>query len=274
MNAGLANGHPAPPAAIQGGDRSAAEPGALLSPSQANCFLECPAKWYFRYLLELPDPPNAARALGTCVHSAIEAHMVAKFDGHPLTPAETIAEYVSAWQAMFPLIEWSEEDKPGELAELGALLVAVWLRDAAPGIEPAAIERPVHGEIGGVSVRGFIDLLDTEGRVIDTKTASKKPHGVQADYRLQVTTYAMLEPKASGAARLVTLTKTKTVACVEQSFEVTGADRRYAESIYPLVQDGVRSGIYPPRRNSFLCSRKYCGYWRQCEREFGGEVSS
>ena len=42
--------------------------------------------------------------------------------------------------------------------------------------------------------------------------------------------------------------------------------------MYPMVQDGMRIGLYIPNRAGFLCSRRYCGYWRRCEREFGGAV--
>jgi hypothetical protein len=37
-------------------------------------------------------------------------------------------------------------------------------------------------------------------------------------------------------------------------------------------QVAMRDGIYPPRRRSPVCARRYCGYWRECEREFGGRV--
>jgi hypothetical protein len=39
----------------------------------------------------------------------------------------------------------------------------------------------VQGDIAGVKVRGIVDLLDTDGRVLDFKTASKRPNGVAAN---------------------------------------------------------------------------------------------
>jgi hypothetical protein len=62
-------------------------------------------------------------------------------------------------------------------------------------------------------------------------------------------------------------------ASVQQSCEIGAEERRYAERLYPMVQEAMRDGIYPPRRASPLCSRRYCGYWRECEREFGGHVA-
>lgn len=43
------------------------------------------------------------------------------------------------------------------------------------GFEPAAVELPITGEIGGVAVRGYVDLLDTIGRVIELKSAAREP---------------------------------------------------------------------------------------------------
>ena len=79
-------------------------------------------------------------------------------------------------------------------------------------------------------------------------------------------------PKRHIAARLYTITKTKTPAVVQQTVEITAEDRAYAEYIYPAVQDGMRCGEVLPRRSSNLCSRKHCAYWRECQADYGGYV--
>ncbi len=82
----------------------------------------------------------------------------------------------------------------------------------------------------------------------------------------------MITLSASGACRLDTVTKGKTVSVIKKSFTVTEKDRQYAEVIYPMVQDSIREGIFLPRRSSSLCSKRYCGYWSVCEKEYGGTV--
>jgi CRISPR/Cas system-associated exonuclease Cas4 (RecB family) len=42
--------------------------GELLSPSQVNTYLTCPAKWYFRYLVGLSEPATGSLALGKAFH--------------------------------------------------------------------------------------------------------------------------------------------------------------------------------------------------------------
>lgn len=43
----------------------------VLSPTQVSQFLNCPAKWMFRYLLDLKEPTTAATALGKAFHETI-----------------------------------------------------------------------------------------------------------------------------------------------------------------------------------------------------------
>jgi hypothetical protein len=117
-----------------------------------------------------------------------------------------------------------------------------------------------------------VDLLDSEGRIIDLKTAAKKPTGISHDYAFQLTSYTMITPGATGECRLDTITKTKTIQIVQEPWRIGVDDRRYAETMYPMIQDGMRTGLYIPNRAGFLCSRRYCGYWRRCEREYGGAV--
>jgi RecB family exonuclease len=120
--------------------------------------------------------------------------------------------------------------------------------------------RLLQAEIGGVKIRGIVDLLDTDGRVLDFETASKRPNEISAEHSLQLTTYAMITPGASGLCRLDTGTKTKTVQVIQQSYQVGSEDRRFAEALYPMVQESIQDGIYPPHRSSPMCSRRYCGY--------------
>ena len=63
----------------------------------------------------------------------------------------------------------------------------------------------------------------------------------------------------------------KTVSLIQKSFFINEKDRHYAETIYPMVQDSIREGIFLPRRSSPLCSR-FCGFWNVCEKEYGGSV--
>lgn len=164
-----------------------------------------------------------------------------------------------------------------------AAMLAVWIEHVAPQLRhvAAVIELRMEGSIGGVRVQGTADVITEAGMVVDLKTSKRKPAGVSQSHRLQLATYCALADQATTshgrrqqhtAARLVTITRTKTPAAVPQTIEITEADFRYAEWAYRTAQEEMRAGSILPRRSSLLCSRENCAYWQQCEDEYGGCV--
>ena len=116
--------------------------------------------------------------------------------------------------------------------------------------------------------------MTTDGTIIDVKTASRKPSGVAADHALQLATYAELLPGASGATRIDALVSTKEPQLVQIAHTPGEAGRRLVEHIYPPVAEGIAGGLYVPNRNATSCSRRYCAFTDQCEKEFGGHVKA
>jgi RecB family exonuclease len=239
--------------------------GTVLSPSQVRTFRDCSAKWYYKYALGLPDPPNGSLVRGRVVHQMAEAFFRAKLDGGSPDPDDLQASFEQAWDREAAGAAFGADEDVDLLKRQAAILTRKYLDEVAPEIEPAALELSVQGVIGDVPLRGFVDLLDTSGRVIDLKTAARKPTGVSADYAFQVATYARLCPGASGKARIDTLV-------VTQEYTVSPADLKMTVKLYPLVREAMREGIYLPNRSSNLCSFKQCSFAAECEGEFGGRV--
>lgn len=261
-------------------------PGDVLSPSSANTYLGCSAKWYFRKIEKLPDPASGALTQGKAVHAAIGANLEQKLETkRDLAPIGVQAIYNDAWSLLVrgespdrsgkPELptEFRDDEDPEELKAQGLALTLKYLDEACPSIQPAAIELPIAGSIGGVMVRGYIDLLDVHGDVLDLKTGARKPSEIGSDYRFQVATYAQLCPHASGTARVDTLVKTKTPQLIQLTCTIDQTDVDSTQKVYPVVQRGIRGGFFAPNRGSNLCSRKYCSFWRACERNFGGKVA-
>ena len=69
--------------------------------------------------------------------------------------------------------------------------------------------------------------------MLDFKTASERPNGAATEHSLQLTTYAMITPGAGGLCGLDTVTKSKTVQVVQQSYQVGAEDRCLAETFTP-----------------------------------------
>jgi RecB family exonuclease len=248
-------------------------PGEVLSPSQASTFLSCSAKWWFRYGLGLPDPAGGAATRGRAVHRAIEHYMRAKIAGVILDPSDLAGEWDAIWDEVATEAEFATSDDVEDLKASGARLAHKYLAEAAPAIEPVAVEVPISGTIAGVPVRGIIDIIEGEGRVIDIKTTSRKPSKISGDHAFQLATYvALLGDGGSGEARLDSLVATKDPQLIQIEHSSGESGGKLVERMYPLVAEGIAGGLYLPNRSSSVCSRRYCSFADACELEFGGVV--
>ena len=246
---------------------------ALLSPSQVRTFLACQARWWFKYGLMLPDQKNSSLALGLAIHRALEVNFQEKIQTHEdLDTAGVVMLFRDAWMEQVGQTHFMEGENQQDLRRTGERLVAKYMDEIAPQVEPAAVELDVAGEISGVAVRGRVDILDVDGQIIDIKTASRRPSWVSPDYAFQLATYRQITPGASGEVRIDSLVKTATPQVVQQTYTVSEADLRATQILFPMVQEAMGSGVYCPNRQSLLCGQKHCGFWKHCEQEFGGSV--
>lgn len=246
--------------------------GTLLSPSQVKCFLGCSARWWFRYGLGLPDQRGGSLVRGAAVDKTVMWALRNKLQGVAYEVEDAGEVYEAAWDAECENASFAPDESPEELKRSGAILARKYLEEAVPEIEPRDVQLKVAGEIAGVKVQGFVDLIDTSGRIIDLKTAAKSPSGIDSDYRFQLATYRQLAPGASGEARLDTVVATKVPKLVRIDYTVSVADQLMTQHLYPHVREGIREGLYFPNRSSNLCSRKYCAFADACCKEFGGAV--
>jgi CRISPR/Cas system-associated exonuclease Cas4 (RecB family) len=250
-----------------------ADPTPVLSPSQVRTFLDCQARWWFKYRLQLPERKTSSLALGLAVHRALELNFREKLETREdLETTVVVMIFRDAWMEQAGQTEFTPDESQQDIRRTGERLVAKYMDEVAPRIEPAAVELDVQGDIAGVGVRGRVDLLDDEGRLIDIKTASRRPSWVSPDYAFQLATYRQITPGASGEARIDCLVKTNTPQIVQQGYTVGEADLQATRVLFPLVREAMGSGTYCPNRQSMLCSQKHCSFWKQCEQEFGGRV--
>ena len=105
----------------------------VLSPSQISQFLNCPAKWMFRYLLDFKDPGTAATALGTAFHETIAHNFRQKREtARDLPLAECLEFFRNAFGRQLETIRLQKDEHPMELLELGETMVAKYIWEAAP----------------------------------------------------------------------------------------------------------------------------------------------
>jgi len=158
--------------------------GEVLSPSQVRCFMDCQMRWWFKYALKSPDPATGKMALGRAVHAALTQNFALKVETQEDLPVTgVVALFRDAWAREREQTEFRDDEDPAELGVCGEALVSKYMDQAAPLIEPAAVEIRVEGTIGGIRVQGWIDLMDVDGRIIDLKTAARKPSGIESEWQ-------------------------------------------------------------------------------------------
>lgn len=248
--------------------------GAVLSPSQIRTLMDCSARWWYKYGLQIPEPPNANLAIGNAVHAAIAYNFEQKIASGADRPIAEVLEHLEEdWYVAIEDVEFRDDEDPAQLAGQARGLVELYLRDAAPAIQPAAVELKVEGAIAGVQVQGRLDILESNGRIRDLKTSSRKSAAVTNEQRFQLATYVPFAAGSTGEVVIDQLVKTKAPQLVQLEHTVSRADIAATERMYPHAQAFARAGNYMPNRTSTLCSRKNCAYWSQCQTDFGGRVS-
>jgi DNA helicase-2/ATP-dependent DNA helicase PcrA len=146
-----------------------------VSVTLLNNFFECPWKWYFRNILQLPEPQNNSLHVGNIVHKNIE--YILKSDTLP--SPETVEQKVIACAQ----IESRHDDRlAAQLTAESLPIVMKWMEQYVPGItRPFSIERALTYRdtvFPGLTFFGKIDLVEEiisdEARVTDWKTGSVK----------------------------------------------------------------------------------------------------
>jgi hypothetical protein len=94
-------------------------PAPVLSPSQVRCFLDCQARRWFKYGLQLPEGKNSSLALGLAVHQALEVNFREKVETQEdLETIGIVMVFREAWMEQVPQTEFTSEESQGEPLDL------------------------------------------------------------------------------------------------------------------------------------------------------------
>src|SRR5438045_2920369 len=95
------------------------ELGKVLSPTQVRAFLNCSARWWFKYGLGVPETKNSALALGSAVHRALEANFREKVTTkQDLDTPGVLALFRDAWHEQAEQAEFRDDEDPAEIAKV------------------------------------------------------------------------------------------------------------------------------------------------------------
>ena len=245
-----------------------------LSVSRVQSYLFCPLKYRFQYIDRIPPPWRAAAlAFGSSVHAAIEWFQKERFAGRTPDPEAVVKVFDADWfaQNLEPVVFPAKESKE-ILGEKGRDLVRL-NAEQVDGTLPQLIEDrfeidlvdPETGEVLDVRLRGVIDLIETDGTLVELKTAARTFDTGSLERHLQLSTYALVRFLATGQIpplRIDALLKTKVPRLERLPASRTVEDLAWTARLIESVALAIRGSSFFPNP-SWKCSE--CEFFAHCQ---------
>ena len=247
-------------------------PKKHLSHSQINMFIRCPKQYYYRYIEELVSPPSGMLILGKSGHEAIGYNYGQKIESHKdLKTSEVVDYFAEDFDSRVENEEPVFTDKtPGQLKDSGVSVLKEYQKTKSKLIQPKAVEQEFNIEFENVDygLKGFIDLVTNDEKVIDHKFSKRTPSQAALDESLQLTAYRAgyewlfeSEPKELGFDYLIT--KKKPEIRYFETFRTKEDVDEYME-LLGQISELIKTGIFYKNTQGWQCSEKFCGYFSKC----------
>lgn len=146
-----------------------------FSYSKMGMYNECPQKYKFRYVHQIPELPKYYFAFGSALHSVMEFIYDPKRQFFP-----TLGEALSYFKSVWDKTTWEQKgyasvDKElAGYAEGRAEIEAYYQKHAATFVHPLSVEMKTTLEIDGLSLISILDRMDYMGdgliKILDYKT--------------------------------------------------------------------------------------------------------
>lgn len=269
-----------------------------ISGTQLDMFQRCQYAYYRRYVLGEKKPPSASLVFGRAddeTKNGIYAH---KIESGETAPAGECQEIFAAEfdQAAQEVEDWGP-DKPAVLKDKGVGMIGQWREVSAVSTTPEAVQveflvdvrDPSPNPAEPIKLKGYIDLIRSAGDGTKTIREHKTSGRAWSDRRvrqeeLQAPLYSLgvsLDPNLQDVdpdyVEYEVAVKTKEPKLLTYPRTVDQEERdgmvKRLMSARRLIQVSRKTGDFLPNRKNVLCSKRWCGYWESCQREFGGEIS-
>jgi putative RecB family exonuclease len=169
-------------------------PRGYLSHSQIRLYSECPQKYCFAYIEEVPARVNEKVFLGEIFHATLEDYFTRQINGSRPDDESTVAAFLEAFSGSAEErdIDWQVPRR--ETRDRGVAFVKYFLAHLAPAMKPMMVEKELSAEIPeiGVTLKGVIDLVEDDFSITDFKTTTSKWSASKARHSLQMTIYKYL----------------------------------------------------------------------------------
>jgi putative RecB family exonuclease len=257
-------------------------PPTYLSPSSIGTFNQCPQKFRFNKIEQIPDPSNHWAVLGNYVHDILEEMYKADPQDRTISTCRVLAKALwdEKWgkEVVNVLRGFKTTNKILHLSDAEALRIfrwnawwcveGLWKLEDPTTVSPSGMEIQVSGEIGGVKIRGFVDRFgpskETIGFTVTDYKTGKTPKIDIDEKFFQLLVYAqLLSDNGHGYVDSIELLYlkdavrlAKTITEYDVSTTVETVQRTKSE-----IDAACDSGFFEAR-TSQLCN--FCSYKKIC----------
>lgn len=174
-----------------------------LSVSQIVCFLDCPLNFYYKHILNVPEPPSSTASYGSAIHAAIEHLNQALSRGEAVTVPELQAIIDEKWSNAGYLS--AEHAGKAKIQAHATIANFYQVHQAQPA--PSRLEWPFAAHLNepDIIIRGRLDAVfesDSEVEIRDYKTSNSVTSEAKAKQRAtasdQLTLYALVWQQLTG----------------------------------------------------------------------------
>lgn len=247
-----------------------------VSKSKLGMLWRCEFQWACRYPFDLIRPPKAAMSVGSAWHdgAGFDFHQKAQ-TGKNLAPKDSIEYAVQSLETRREETDWGDE-RFADAKDSLAKLQGEYASDLALEVQP--LENGVEVETwatlaSGVKVKGFIDVCTAEGS-IDLKSTKRSWTESQGQGQIEPWVYTFDEPGES-VFRFHVGVRKKVPEVKEVTVRVDEDAKRGARAVIDAAAKRMRELIADPEKalptgfGSWICNRRQCGYWQDCQGRWG-----
>ena len=233
--------------------------------------------WYYRYVKGLIIPPSGKMTLGKSFHTSVEMnyeHKKEKEKDLKLSVTQDI--FHEKFTELSKDTKWEDNEKPSDLEKVGIdKLLPTFHEKLAPKTYPKDVEIPFLLEFKEREyvLRGRIDLITKEERIVDYKTSGRKPNNWIMHTNLQIPCYSLgyrhlyNDVEKEIALDYICYSKTKKTEVVKRALKGKEVRTKRMLMIIDSVANAIKEGRFHPNEgSSYLCSPQWCGYWGLCKR--------
>lgn len=245
-----------------------------LSSSQITLYQQCGLKYKYQYIDLLPKPfRSSALAFGSVVHSALQYFHDERMKGKTVSLDLLYRIFDADWytQKLSANIRFKEGEQEIVLIHLGKEFLGMYFKESPKSIKGSEIPftvplyNPDTGEDLGVTLQGFLDLVEKDDTIVEYKTSAQTLSAQDLDTRHQFTAYAyayeILHHNPPKAIKIVNFVKGKKPKMVVSETKRSRSDYKGFLFVAMQVLNGIKAEQFMPRMG-FWC--KECEYANIC----------